>query len=654
MSHDERLERAMTLEAGRPRASLTFAVAIVTMLAISIGSLGALLVARHFRSAALASGARVASPAPSPTESPNASGPDVQVVAPTTNVVWTLVDHAHLYRSTDQGNRWEQRPSQVGRKISFVDDQMGWLLSPGSAATQCEEQRTDVWHTTDAGATWQKLAARGVAPGQCKDGIWFVDAKDGFLSAGDPNHQPTIYRTSDGGNTWTASTLPDPPDFKTLPGGFTLDAVWVKRFGFRIYLEAAGTQGAGTPYPDVPDRRYLFTSTDSGATWKWMQKVPPLPVVMVTETRWLALSAPGQSSETVNGGQQFHQFATDFNPDSSAGTQFVFADSLLGYASGKGLLQRTADGGSHWVRISSPGGPAPSPSPTPAQSPIPMPTTAQVSAPSANVVWALVAGVYLFRSTDMGKTWEQKTTPPYNNPAGVDALIAFADANDGWVLARYAAQADCLYQEVHLWRTTDGAATWQLVSFAQYSGASPGSLPIEQCKESMYFADARHGFVGASDPTRQIVYRTSDGGVTWSAAQFSFPPGFTSGAGRLDIVSIKSFGSDVRAYAPPYVYGSPDGGVTWGLLAQTSTVAYDLAFVSASRWIVLAPPDESTETTDAGKTSHLFATDYSQAAPIAPQVVFADSTVGYATVRGSIQQTLDGGTHWGMIKNSWP
>ncbi len=32
-----------------------------------------------------------------------------------------------------------------------------------------------------------------------------------------------------------------------------------------------------------------------------------------------------------------------------------------------------------------------------------------------------------------------------------------------------------------------------------------------------------------------------------------------------------------------------------------------------------------------------------------PFVVFGDAEVGYATVRGSIQRTVDGGAHWERI-----
>jgi photosystem II stability/assembly factor-like uncharacterized protein len=99
-----------------------------------------------------------------------------------------------------------------------------------------------------------------------------------------------------------------------------------------------------------------------------------------------------------------------------------------------------------------------------------------------------------------------------------------------------------------------------------------------------------------------------------------------------------------------YVFGSIDGGATWTYLATTGTGINNVTLVSASRWLELIVPEQSLETTDAGKTWHGYPSHYSQAAPVAPQIVFGDSSVGYATVRGSIQRTGDGGLHWTYIK----
>lgn len=289
----------------------------------------------------VASGARLASPTPTSTPANSTT----QLSAPSTQVVWALVDYHDLYRSTDQGATWAQSsiPGQPGVRpvVSFIDDHEGWLLAPGSPTTQCDEANASVWHTTDAGKTWQQLPARGIVPAQCKNGIWFADAEHGLVSAWDDNHAATIYRTSDGGATWSAaSLLPNPPNFQSASGGVGWQVTWMKLFGSDAFLAANGTP-------------YIFESTDAGASWSWVTKTPTASVVVVTESRWLDFSDPRNPTVSVNGGQAFQPFTTDLKSDGDE-SRFVFADANVGYASGNGLLQRTTDGGVHWTRIASP------------------------------------------------------------------------------------------------------------------------------------------------------------------------------------------------------------------------------------------------------------------------------------------------------------
>jgi photosystem II stability/assembly factor-like uncharacterized protein len=347
-------------------------VAMVAVVAITLGTVGVLLLSRNARHVAhqgLASASRLASPKPSPTTIPMPSW--AQLMAPSTNVVWVLVANSVLFRSTNQGTTWEQRglPMQsVGRHaISFINDSEGWFLAQGSPETQCNGALAVVLHTTDGGAQWKELSSLPQA--QCKDYIYFYDSTHGFVTAWDDSHRPTIYRTSDGGKTWSGSTLPDPPDFKTSPGGFTLRATTFKRFGNTLYVEGWGSQDG-----DIPNRQYMFRSTDNGATWSWLMKIPSRYIAMVSESRWLQLIWPGQSMESINSGQQWHPYASDFSSDTPVGgPQIVFADSQVGYAEGRGALQRTIDGGLHWERIATPGTYAPIPSPSP--------TVSQIEAP---------------------------------------------------------------------------------------------------------------------------------------------------------------------------------------------------------------------------------------------------------------------------------
>lgn len=302
-----------------------------------------------------------------------------------------------------------------------------------------------------------------------------------------------------------------------------------------------------------------------------------------------------------------------------------------------------------------------SPAPTSSVTPIALPSFAQLNAPSATVVWALVARTRLFRSTDRGDTWQERS-------AALDALgsnreIAFVSDSEGWLATPGSAATQCQFQSVGIVHTVDGGTKWdQLVVPAVPPSPGQSGIAGGQCKERLAFADRQRGFLSAWDPNSPpVIYRTVDGGRNWSSSRpLPDPPGFiTVGAGvALRAGRVRSLGTTLLVAASgqlsgrsvSYVFRSVDAGASWAYLATIPEGEGAFAFVSASRWLQIAPPSSSKETTDGGATWHSFTTDYSQAAPIAPEVVFGDPLVGYATVRGAIQRTVDGGAHWTSIK----
>jgi len=289
----------------------------------------------------------------------------------------------------------------------------------------------------------------------------------------------------------------------------------------------------------------------------------------------------------------------------------------------------------------------PTSSPTPSPAPIPLPTIAQLSAPSGTVVWAFVGGTRLFRSSDRGDTWVERSTPP----TLASTEFAFADDRNGLLLSTGAATSDCLTQTVLIGKTVDGAATWQRVEATGIADA--------MCKQGLVSVDSTHALLTAwSQNNRPVIYRTADAGQSWQAsAALPDPPGFTTGAGVVLVPGRpRAFGSVVLLVAADnrqqgkYVFRSTDNGATWSFASKIPSFEGGVAFVTQSRWLELTAPGQSQETTDAGTSWHTATSDYSQAAPIAPDIVFGDAQVGYATVRGSIQKTVDGGAHWTTIK----
>jgi len=259
----------------------------------------------------------------------------------------------------------------------------------------------------------------------------------------------------------------------------------------------------------------------------------------------------------------------------------------------------------------------------------------------------LVAATRLFRSSDRGDTWVERSIPP----GLVSTEIAFADDTRGLLLNTGNATTDCQTQTVSLGKTVDGAASWQQVPQTGIADA--------MCKQGLTSADPTHAFLAASRPgTNPVIYRTADGGTSWTAsAPLPTPPNIASqGPTSITITGRpRAFGSIVLVdggggQQTKDVFRSTDGGATFTYASTVPTFEGAIAYVTATRWLQIAPPNSSMETTDGGTSWHAYTTDYSQAAPVTPVVVFGDAQVGYATVRGAIQRTTDGGAHWTTIK----
>jgi len=278
------------------------------------------------------------------------------------------------------------------------------------------------------------------------------------------------------------------------------------------------------------------------------------------------------------------------------------------------------------------------------------PSFVMLSAPSANVVWALADGPRLFRSTDSGSTWEQRTVP------GGAALgeVSFIDEREGWLFVPASATADCATQQYAIFHTADRAASWQPVL------RSAASDPL--CKSGVAFTDPQRGWIALTAPNgAPQVARSADGGASWLRSfDLPAPPGHrfgaeSSSAGRVSVFGgvllMSAFVTSIRdggVYAAAYRSGS--NGLLWAFVATAPEQATPITFVSLTRWLALGPSATWRETTDGGATWHDFASDYRQAAPAAPELVFADASVGYAIFRGLIQRTVDGGAHWSPIK----
>ena len=515
-----RARLSTALAEGKPASNMLPALALVAALVLTFATVGVLLLARQARSVRPPTPVSVATPSPT---SPSTAGvlvkpahpivlpASAQLSAASTNVVWALVVNQYLYRSTDRGVTWEQRPLPPNTGgfsqpvISFVTDGEGWLSTGGAAATQCSFESTAVWHTTDAGATWQLLGSNGIQGSQCKNGLSFVDSNRGFLDAGDPNFAPVIYRTTNGGRTWTASRpLPDPPGFKTQAGGFTLQAGLVRAFGSTLLVPAVGAQSG-------VQVQYVFRSTDGGATWTYLHTGPigDGTLALVTASRWIQLASPGLTRQTTDGGASWHLYSSDYSQAAPVAPEIVFGDSMVGYATVRGGISRTVDGGLHWTSVQTPGTAVKSsPKPAPPSTATTLhPESVTFISPEVGLVIGLspcggAQCLRLAKTVDAGVRWTWVTS----NLSGISPAhqwrMRFADAENGWISGPL------------LFATHNGGRTWTRIALPGL-GSTYGSVSALEATDGRVFAEVVEGTNQNSSAPPVVLFSSKVSSNSW-------------------------------------------------------------------------------------------------------------------------------------------
>lgn len=146
--------------------------------------------------------------------------------------------------------------------------------------------------------------------------------------------------------------------------------------------------------------------------------------------------------------------------------------------------------------------------------------------------------VYTFYSTaDSGAHWTQHSPHTFG-----DFTLVYFRGTDGWVLSRQdVAQGQPASAGAGLYRTTDGGATWSHVSDLagltgmQLSGGIWGHVSgVGQT--SLEFADAQHGWLATGLETtfgRYSLLETTDGGKTWHGLSIVEAPAAVAGQEQI-------------------------------------------------------------------------------------------------------------------------
>lgn len=277
---------------------------------------------------------------------------------------------------------WEKLPTEAypGKRddISFADPVHGWY---GTG-------KGDLFRTTDGGASWAKVASK---PGTFIRALGFVDANTGFIGNVGTDYYPGVtdttplYRTDDGGVTWTPAELGG----KTIVGVCAIDVLKTQRIYQgklepRVVVHAAGRVGGPTG---------LLRSTDGGKSWSVSDLTAKAG--MILDIKFL---------------------------DEQTG--LIFASTSRDAASTEGLILRTVDGGKNWTPVYKSGRAAE--------------LIWKASFVSAKVGYATVqsydpsrAQQLIVKTVDGGKSWTE--LPMVMDAKARQFGIGFLDEQRGWV-----------------------------------------------------------------------------------------------------------------------------------------------------------------------------------------------------------------------------
>jgi photosystem II stability/assembly factor-like uncharacterized protein len=313
-----------------------------------------------------------------------------------------------------------------------------------------------------------------------------------------------VFKTTDAGASWTA-VYSEP----ITPRGLTV---------LRVDPQNSGTMYAGTPVG-------VFKTTDAGANWT-------------------AVNA-GLPSDT-NGHLTIAALAIDPQTPSTIYALYVVTSADVGFWVGGGVF-KSADGGVNWTRLNTPGG---------SDWLTDLTSGLAIDPQNPSIVYA--GNMYgVIKTTDGGASWRWVNSgfpvsngfilPNQNVPV---TTLAIDPRNPGTVYA-----GSFLFPGSAVFKTTNGGANWTAVNSGLTGFYDAEILAIDGQNPSTVYAKAV--VAGSDGPSGGWLFKTTNGGASWTAVNSGLPNNVTA----LAIDPQNS--SMVYAGTGSGVFRSSDAGTNW-------------------------------------------------------------------------------------------
>ena len=360
-----------------------------------------------------------------------------------------------------------------------------------------------------------------------------------------------------------------------------------------VPAQATATEVPPSPYPDTPAPPVLDAPIVEAPGLVSIQFLNELDGYGVTDT---------QIVRTNDGGVTWYNVTPSTVTETGDSVKLFAFDAehvwiqkpdFTNYPN-SGFLTRTVDGGLTWSTITVPF------------------SGSILHFLDENNGWALAdlgagAGsnaVAIYQTTDGGSNWIQTYVNDPNLPNAGDTLPLGGLKSDLIPLnmqTAYITGVTYATGSVYLYRTEDGGHTWSLVSLTLPTGTENSQMSIEN--NHMGFVSSSDGFLAvriSSDTTQTAIYVTHDAGATWTLTPTLIP-----GFGPADFLSE----TEAVLYNGAQFYVTRDAARTWSIIPPDVIFGEsynDMDFVNlTSGWLITYDPTDHRSfyrTTDGGAT----------------------------------------------------